>query len=157
MKNEQLVLRFYNERFKTDRDYYEGYTDLQQVYIYASIETLKKNWEWMLESYEGETYSIRTNSDGYLLCGGAFDPDDIDIIENKLMKHCAVQGKTPVLKVPLVENVPQILKEAEEGVDGILDGIARVANKHNVSISVCTDDDGTTMTINPFRIILDKD
>lgn len=150
MKNEQLVLRFYNERFVIDRDYYEGYTDLQQVLIYASIETLKKNWKWLLEGYEGEAYSIRTNSDGYLLCGGSFDPGDIDIIENNLMRHCGVQDKTPEVNVPLMANVSQILKEAERGDDGVLDGICRIARKHNIAISVSTEKDLTTLSVTPL-------
>lgn len=82
----RIELRFFRERYNMDPDYYEGNRDVYARFYFKSIGELKEHWKELMESnhhwFEGETYSAWCGKD--ILCGGAFDPDDIQIIEENL-------------------------------------------------------------------------
>ena len=83
-----IELRFYNERYNMDLDYYSGTDDVYLTLYFSSMLALRKAWDKMFDCHitygghflEGETYSA-WDEDGKMLCGGAFDPGDIEIIE----------------------------------------------------------------------------
>ena len=86
-----IRLRFYRERYNMDVWYYTGDEDIYHHVKLDDLDDLKRCWNALVHDYEGETYSAwlgkRTCED--ILCGGAFDPDDITIIEeeyNRRMK-----------------------------------------------------------------------
>lgn len=83
----KIELRFYRERFNMDEEYYTGDDDIYCKKYYKSFKGLKSKWNSLLDSFEGETYSawiVDGDWAGHMLCGGAFDPDDIEIIADNL-------------------------------------------------------------------------
>ena len=105
-ENTELVLRFYNDRYNMDRNYYEGYTDLRFCYIFKSFDELRSSWNTLLDMYAGDSYSIRTNTDGRLLCGGVFSPDDLELIRKELYE--------PALNPDDIELIRKELYRSEE-------------------------------------------
>lgn len=81
-----IQLRFYRDRYNMDDRYYTGDDDIYCVLYFKTLNELRMKWHGLFEAenhwLEGETYSAWRN-DGALLCGGAFDPGDIEyIVEN---------------------------------------------------------------------------
>ena len=78
-----IELRFFRERYNMDEDYYAGNDDVYCRLYFKTINELKLKWQGLFEAenrlLEGETYSAWY--DDYMLCGGAFDPSDIEYIE----------------------------------------------------------------------------
>lgn len=85
----KIHLRFYRERYNMDVDYYTGDEDIYRKVKLDDLDDLKRCWNALLHDYEGETYSawLGRRSCDDLLCGGAFDPGDIDIIEEEYKKR----------------------------------------------------------------------
>jgi len=83
-----IELRFYRERYNMEPSYYTGTEDVYERHFYPDIETLCDCWASLMRFMEGETYSAW--SDGHLLCGGACDPDDIDIITENINRGNAL-------------------------------------------------------------------
>lgn len=81
-----IELRFYRERYEMDDAYYAGTEDIYCRLYFRGIGELKELWETLMSAqdhwFEGETYSA-WREDGKFLCGGAFDPGDIDYIESE--------------------------------------------------------------------------
>lgn len=81
-----IELRFYRQRFNMDKDYYSGEDDVYLTLYYPNIEALEDDWDNLINKktggywLEGETYSAWDDDDD-MICGGAFDPDDIEIIK----------------------------------------------------------------------------
>ena len=90
-----IHLRFYRERYNMDDAYYTGDEDIYRRVRLDDLDDLRRCWDALLHDFEGETYSAWYGKSKYgcdkLLCGGAFDPGDIDIIESEYMSH---GGKT---------------------------------------------------------------
>ena len=80
-----IHLRFYRERYNMDDAYYTGNEDIYKRVKLKDLDDLKWCWEALLHDYEGETYSAWLEN-GEMLCGGAFDPGDIDFIEEEYNK-----------------------------------------------------------------------
>lgn len=79
----EIRLRFYNERYNMDRNYYTGDEDVYARVKLDDLDDLKRCWNALLHDYEGETYSAWYGrfASRHILCGGAFDPNDINDIE----------------------------------------------------------------------------
>ena len=79
-----IELRFYRERYNMDDAYYTGLKDIYCILYFSSFDELKAKWDKLISVHgnylEGETYSAWSD-DGKILCGGAFDPGDIDYIK----------------------------------------------------------------------------
>jgi len=139
--NTELVLRFYNDKYNTDPRYYEGYTDLKFCYIFKSFDELRSSWDTLLDMYAGDAYSIRTNTDGRLLCGGAFIPGDIEMIRKELDKPDKVEVKN------------EKKADQDHAVDDdyyTLEEIASIAARNKVSIEVRETKDEETISIYPW-------
>ena len=83
-----IELRFYRERYNMDRDYYLGDDDIYCRLYFRDLDELKSHWKELFDAngnwlLAGETYSAWGGEDD-VLCGGAFDPGDIDYIEDAL-------------------------------------------------------------------------
>lgn len=78
-----IHIRFYRERYNMDDAYYTGDEDIYKKIKLNDLDDLKRCWSALLHDYEGETYSAWAGNRtcDFLLCGGAFDPGDIDYIE----------------------------------------------------------------------------
>lgn len=82
-----IELRFYRQRYNMSRDYYTGDKGVYLTLYFPNEESLAKEWKKMFRTdvpyeghwLEGETYSAWDDEDN-LLCGGAFDPDDLVLI-----------------------------------------------------------------------------
>ena len=80
-----IEFRFYRQRYNTDPAYYTGDKDVYLNFVYPTEESLLADWHNLFEKgfdgriLEGETYSAWDEYDN-LICGGAFDPDDINYI-----------------------------------------------------------------------------
>ena len=87
----KIRIRFYRERYNMDRDYYTGNYDIYKRFAFDNVDDLRRCWQAILHDHEGETYSawLGNRSCDELLCGGAFDPDDINIIEEAFRRKCA--------------------------------------------------------------------
>jgi hypothetical protein len=138
-ENMELVLRFYNDRYNMDRNYYEGYTDLRFCYIFKSFDELRSSWNTLLDMYAGDSYSIRTNTDGRLLCGGVFSPDDLELIRKELYGPKEVENEKKADSAQLVDDDYYTLDE-----------IAGIAAKNKVSIEVRETKDKTTINVYPW-------
>ena len=79
-----IELRFFRKRYCMDMNYYTGDKDVYCRLYFRSIKELREKWKHLFEAedyvLEGETYSAWAGNE--MLCGGAFDPDDIDFIED---------------------------------------------------------------------------
>ena len=75
----EIRLRFYRERYNIDPDYYGGDEDIYKRVKLNDLDDLKWCWKALMHNYEGETYSAWVK--GECVCGGAFDPTDIESIE----------------------------------------------------------------------------
>lgn len=86
-----IHLRFYHERYNMDVSYYTGDVDVRTKVRLNDLDDLKRCWNALLCSYEGETYSawLGRRTCDYLLCGGAFDPNDIQLIEQEYNQYMA--------------------------------------------------------------------
>ena len=84
-----IELRFYRERYNMNPDYYLGDKDIYCRLYFKNIYELRKKWKMLFEvngnCLAGETYSA-WDKYGDVLCGGAFDPDDITIITEYVRK-----------------------------------------------------------------------
>ena len=82
-----IELRFYRERYNTDMDYYLGDEDIYCKLYFRSFDELKEKWNSIIGAHdhwlEGETYSA-WDENGNVLCGGAFDPGDINYIKDAM-------------------------------------------------------------------------
>lgn len=76
-----IELRFYRQRYRMDVDYYEGDDDIFAKFWFT-YKQLKYNWSELLKYFEGDTYSAWYEDE--CVCGGAFDPDDLEIIEDNI-------------------------------------------------------------------------
>lgn len=74
-------IRIYNERFNIDQDYYTGNEDIKLSVWCGTPEELKEKWEELLDENEGETYSIWDHTINDIIVGGAYDPNDYEIID----------------------------------------------------------------------------
>lgn len=84
----EIRLRFYRERFNTNPDYYMGDEDIYKRIKLDDLDDLKRCWKPILYTYEGETYSAWVGKE--CVCGGAFDPSDLQYIEpayNDIMRR----------------------------------------------------------------------
>lgn len=84
----EIRLRFYHERYNMDPAYYTGNEDIAHRHLFVGIDDLKRCWKALLSMYEGDTYSARVGKE--IVSGGAFDPGDIDTIEenyNNIMRE----------------------------------------------------------------------
>lgn len=92
-----IELRFFRERYNMDRDYYLGDNDVYCRLYFNTIGELTQQWDHIMEvddhALEGETYSAWYVVDGEgfkhfceCLCGGAFDPGDIEYITREYKK-----------------------------------------------------------------------
>lgn len=88
-----IELRFYRQRYNMDSDYYTGKKGIYLTLYFPNLEALQDEWDNLFDKpcqghwLEGETYSA-WGDDGNLLCGGAFDPGDIEFIE----ENCGPYG-----------------------------------------------------------------
>lgn len=74
-------IRFYNERYNMDFDYYTGNDDIKKS-VWCDTPTKLKDTLWeLLKTEEGETYSVWDHTTEDIIIGGAFDPNDIDSVE----------------------------------------------------------------------------
>ena len=76
-----IELRFYKQRYNMDPAYYSGKDDVYQTHYYPDIQVLRDDWRGLMSYLAGETYSAWIDGTDIMLCGGAFDPNDIDDIE----------------------------------------------------------------------------
>ena len=76
-----FLLRIFNQRFNMNPNYYKGKNDVKLEVFCEDLECLKKAWKALLGNEEGETYAVWDLKNNYLIVGGAFDPSDIEIIE----------------------------------------------------------------------------
>ena len=79
-------IRIFNERFNMDPNYYEGNKDVKiKIQCETSKELIEK-WEELLETEEGETYAVWeiNGNDSGIIVAGAFDPNDIGIIQEEI-------------------------------------------------------------------------
>lgn len=85
----EIRLRFYNERYNMDDAYYTGDEDIYARVKLDDLDDLKRCWNALIHDYEGETYSAWYGriTAGRVLSGGAFDPGDIDYIEEAYRKY----------------------------------------------------------------------
>ena len=72
-----------------DPDYYMGTDDVYAKFFFNDIAELRQHWNDLIYGnghwFEGETYSIwLCGEKNMILCGGAFDQDDIESIEQAL-------------------------------------------------------------------------
>lgn len=78
-----IELRFFRDRYNTDSDYYLSNRDVYCRLYFKNIDELKSQWKALFRAekhfLEGETYSAWQGKN--VLCGGAFDPGDIEYIE----------------------------------------------------------------------------
>jgi len=83
-----IELRFFRKRYKMDQVYYAGDNDVYCRLYFKTLGELRHKWNHLMEAddhaLEGETYSawyVVVGKDYIItrdmLCGGAFDPDDI--------------------------------------------------------------------------------
>ncbi len=81
----RFEIRIFKERFNVDRDYYESDDDVRKR-VYCSLSELVNKWKELLVDNEGETYAVWDHKyyDGRsnLVIGGAYDPGDIEYIED---------------------------------------------------------------------------
>lgn len=81
-----IELRFYRERYNTYYDYYTGTDDIYCRLYFTDFDELNEKWDELMSAHghylEGETYSA-WDENGKILCGGAFDPGDIDYIKEE--------------------------------------------------------------------------
>lgn len=84
-----IDLCFYRERYNMDEDYYTGDRDIYCRLNFRTLHELKQAWGRLFKAsnhwLEGETYSAWYSEGGThnaLLCGGAFDPSDMEYIED---------------------------------------------------------------------------
>lgn len=88
-----IELRFFRERYKMDRDYYSGNRDVYCRLYFRTIDELESKWNRIMSAdnheLEGETYSAwyKRGKICWILCGGAFDPGDIDYIVDEYRKY----------------------------------------------------------------------
>ena len=85
-----IELRFYRERYNMNSDYYTGDHDIYCRLYFKTLHELEMKWKTLFNTadhwLEGETYSAwypEHGDSGVLLCGGAFDPGDIEYIANE--------------------------------------------------------------------------
>ncbi len=86
----EIRIRFYRERYNTDPDYYSGNEDIYKRIKFNDLNDLKRCWGALMHKYEGETYSLWIGKE--LVCGGAFDPGDLQYIEpayNDILRRTA--------------------------------------------------------------------
>lgn len=87
-----IELRFFRRRYDMDFDYYAGNRDVYCRLYFKDIKELKAKWRHIMcadkHALEGETYSAwyKRGKICWILCGGAFDPDDIDYIVDEYRK-----------------------------------------------------------------------
>ena len=81
-----IRLRFYRERYNMDEAYYSGDEDIYKRIKLKDLDDLKLCWNALIHDYEGETYSAWLDN-GFMLCGGAFDPQDIYYIEAAYVRY----------------------------------------------------------------------
>ena len=82
-----LHLWLYHERYNTDPDYYSGDEDIYKRVTFSDLDDLVRCWSAIIHDYEGETYSLWDDVPHRKytrVCGGALDPDDIEIIKEVL-------------------------------------------------------------------------
>lgn len=88
-----IELRFFHERYNVHHEYYSGDKDVYLRLYFNTPNELRRKWRSLFEScdhyLEGETYSA-WDGDGHMLCGGAFDPGDIDDIMDAVKDNCPV-------------------------------------------------------------------
>ena len=75
-------IRIYKERYNTHPDYYTGKKDIKLSVWCATPEELMSKWDELLEDYEGDTYSVWDSLVNEIITGGAYDPNDWQIIED---------------------------------------------------------------------------
>ena len=101
-----IELRFYRERYNMDSDYYTGKYDVYCVLYFKTLDELVTKWKKLFEAcdhwLEGETYSAWGEYDT-LLCGGAFDPGDIEYISDAF-KRIPRRTRTYRIKTEYLDN-----------------------------------------------------
>ena len=75
-------IKIYNERYNMDVDYYTGNKDIKKSIWCDTPENLINTMYDLLETEEGETYSVWDHTIGDIIVGGAFDPNDIDSVND---------------------------------------------------------------------------
>lgn len=75
-------IRIYNERYNVDRNYYTGNEDIKKSVWCDTPTNLVDKWYELLKTEEGETYSVWDHTVNDIIVGGAFDPNDIDWIND---------------------------------------------------------------------------
>ena len=78
---EKYEIRIFNELFNMDPDYYKGNEDIKFSVWCETSKELKEKWEELLKENEGETYSIWDHTVNEIIVGGAYDPNDWEIID----------------------------------------------------------------------------
>lgn len=77
----KIHIRFYRDRYNMDVGYYTGDEDIVKRFCFDDADDLRRCWKALLHTYEGETYSAWYGRGcDELLCGGAFDSNDLDDI-----------------------------------------------------------------------------
>ena len=132
-----IELRFYRQRYNTNRSYYTGNNDVYLTLFFPNEEALVNEWKNMFRTdrpyeghwLEGETYSAWDDEDN-LLCGGAFDPDDLALIipdldtykskEETKMKSDNWYG-TPEMTIEEEINMPPLAKRTLQNKIKIID------------------------------------
>ena len=74
-------IRIYNKRYNMHPYYYTGKKDIKLSIWCATPEELMSKWDELLEDYEGDTYSVWDSLTDEIITGGAYDPNDWQIIE----------------------------------------------------------------------------
>lgn len=75
-------IRVYYQRYNMDYDYYSGDKCIKRRWKAKTKEELISKWKQHLKDFEGDTYSVWVGDE--MILGGAYDPDDIDCIEEYL-------------------------------------------------------------------------
>lgn len=75
-------IRIYNERYNMDVNYYTGNNDIKKSIWCDTPENLIDTMYDLLETEEGETYSVWDHTTEDIIIGGAFDPNDIGSVND---------------------------------------------------------------------------
>lgn len=86
--------------------------NLDKIIVCQNYEDLLKAWEIYLEQYEGCWYGVKSDDYG-IIVGGAYDPNDIEVLEEDLVSYKKVQE--PVKET----NKDKQLEEAWEALEDI--------------------------------------
>lgn len=74
-------IRVYYTRYNMDPNYYGGTKGVWRRWKAKTPEELIRKWKEHLEKYAGDTYSVWDLNTGDMITGGAYDPGDVDYIE----------------------------------------------------------------------------